>query len=293
MPAAPLQANEPPIDASLDHYLEERALAIALDKATTPEERERVERLAELRSALMQQREAYSKEATAKRHARGEIYSASRVAAINEMGPTQAELDDGIRALYLPQTTSEGVLKAHARTHFTQPLVFARRMLRDMPPDVAEAARRMQEHEEAFARAWTAAIGDPGFDAELREERRRALLLVRTATRPVYLVGKPACAFDDVDARELGKAWTKLDRLAESLGMRPLSEFIAFDDEHDTAGVPAGELLAIVEALLSDLAAPGRKFPSRRGAVAVLSKVRDALLALKGVEGTAHFEVDI
>lgn len=292
MNAGPVR--EPPIDVSLDHYMEERALAIALEKAATREEREKLERLMELRSRLMQHREAYLKEAVAKRHARGEFYSASRVAAINAMAPTRDELDANVRGLYLLQPTSEGVLKAHARTHFAQPLVSQRLMLADMPADIVEAARSIQAHEEAFAKAWVAAVGDPGFASQLREEQRQALALFRTASRPIHLVTSPVCEeFDDLDARELGRIWSRLDRLAESLGFAPLSHFIAFDDEADSAGVPALQLLPTVDALLSALARPERKFPSRRSAVALLARIRAALGRAGERGGRAHFEVDI
>jgi len=286
--------HEPPIDVTLNHYMEERALTIALEKAATREERERVERLMELRSALMQHRQDYLKEAIAKRHARGEVYSASRVAAINAMGPSRTQLDANVRSLYLRQPTSEGVLKAHARTHFAHALVSQRLMLADMPPDILEATRSVQEHEEGFAKAWLAAVGDPSFDSELREEQRQALALFRTASRPMYLVTSPVCEeFDDLDARELGKIWAKLVKLSESLGFAPLSDFIAFDGEGDSAGVPAMELVPVVEALISAVAKPGQKFPSKRGAISTLTKIRGVLARVTERGGRAHFEVDL
>jgi len=286
--------HPPTIDVSLDHYMEERALAIALEKAATPEERRKVERLVDLRSRLMKQREAYLNEATARRHARGERYSRSQIAAINEMAPSRVELDAYVKTLYAPQPDSTGVLKAHARTHFVHALVPARLMLADLPPDIVEAARLMQEHEERFARAWLAAIGDPAFDAELREQRRQALTLFRGATRPVYLVTDPAReVLTDDDARELGKSWARLDRLASSLGAKPLSSFIAFEDEGEGAGAPANEILPIVEALISAIKSPRQKFPSKRSAIAVLTKIRAGLVTAAEKGARAHFEVDI
>jgi hypothetical protein len=196
--------------------------------------------------------------------------------------------------LYRPQPDCDAVLKAHARTHFAHSLAAQRLALRDMPADMKEAARRMLQHEERFARAWMAAVGDTSFDAELREDERKALVLLRTAIRPIYLVGNPACDdLDEDDARELGKAWANLDKLAESLGLAPLSNFLAFDEEGDSAGVPASELLPIVDALMSAMARPGQKFSSKRAALAVLKKVRSSLDWLNQQGGRAHFEVDI
>jgi hypothetical protein len=75
-------ADEPAIDTALSHYMEQQALAIALDKAVTPDQRAKVEHLAALRLVLMQRRDAFHHEAVAKRHARGEVYSRTRVAAV-------------------------------------------------------------------------------------------------------------------------------------------------------------------------------------------------------------------
>ncbi len=57
--------SEPPIDGSLTHYMEERALAIALEKAADAGQRSRVEHLVALREVLMQQRDDFLREATA------------------------------------------------------------------------------------------------------------------------------------------------------------------------------------------------------------------------------------
>ena len=85
-------ADEPPIDTSLAHYLEERALAIAGEKARTEEERAAVSRLLAFRQSLMTDREAFSEESVRKRHARGEIYSPARVAVINSYCPSRESL---------------------------------------------------------------------------------------------------------------------------------------------------------------------------------------------------------
>ena len=126
-------ADEPPIDTALAHYMEQQALAIALDKATTPDQRVKVEHLIALRLVLMQCRDVFNTEAVAKRHARGEIYSRARVAAINAIGPTQSDLDSNVKSSYLRRPDSEGVLKAHARSHFVYGLVSARLMLARPP----------------------------------------------------------------------------------------------------------------------------------------------------------------
>lgn len=287
-------ADEPPIDTSLTHYMEERALAIALDKANNAEQRGKVERLIELRLILMQRRHSFGKEALNKRHARGEIYSKARVAAINAMGPSKSDMDSNVKSFYLHQVDSEGVLKAHARSHFAYGLVSARLLLANTPPDIADAAREMQEHEESFASAWVAAIGDDSFKSELRQLQRKALRVLRTSTRPMYLVTHPVpVEFDDVDAQDLGKAWNKLDDLAQELDVEPLSTFIALPGEEDPARGSASEILTTVIALIGAVQTPGYKFPSKRAVVSVLSKIRDALLEFSKKEGVAYFEVDV
>lgn len=287
-------AQEPAIDLSLSHYMEERALAVALDKATTSEQRGKIERLIGLRSILMQNRESYRKEATVKRHARGEIYSKARVAAVNSMGPTRAQLDSDVKSLYLRQPDSDNVLRAHALTHFTSSLVSQRLLLAEMPLDILELARQMQNREECFAKEWIATINDRSFEPELRQRQQEALALFRTASRPMYLVTRPESEdFDDVDARELGKSWAKLDKLAESLGLKSLTTFVGFDEEGESAGVPVAELLPTIESLITSIQRPGQKFPSKKATISVLNKVREVLMQLTEKRGRAYFEVDI
>jgi hypothetical protein len=151
--------DEPPIDISLEHYMEECALAIALAMAETPEEQARIEHLANLRADLMERRRAHLQEATAKRHARGEFYSTA---------PSRQEMDVNVKGLYMAQGTSEDVLRVHAQTHFASVLVSKRLSLALMPADIAESAREMHAHEESFARAWIDAIGDPSFADQMR-----------------------------------------------------------------------------------------------------------------------------
>lgn len=286
-------ATEPPIDTSLTYYMEERALAIALDKAVTPEQRDRVTHLMALREDMMQRREAHMVEATAKRHARGEVYSASRVAAINAMGPSKEAMDRDVHALYAAQSDGDGVLMTHARVNFGQGLMASRLLLRSMPPDIVDAAREMQRREEAFAGAWIAAIGSDGFAAEVRQAQLDGLKFLRTSTQAVHFVVHPGGAdFDDEHAAALGKTWSKLDELAVSLEVEPLSSFLALPDEGESAGVPAARVVASVEALLASLAAPGAKLPAKRATVAALIRVRD-LAAAADAGGSVWFEVDI
>lgn len=287
-------ADEPPLDRSRDHLLEaralERAAALAADEAT----RARLAGLADQRAALMAAREAFNQEATARRHARGEIYSAARVAALNAMGPDAQELEQTARTLYGRHTRSGDVLKAHARVHFVNALMAARLNLAHMPADIAAAARAMQAAEEAFAKAWLAAIDVPAFTASLRADQRQALRSLRTATRPMYFATAPSAGGDDdVDAAVLGRAWAKLDDLAETLGVEPLSAFIALPDEGEAAGVPAARLAASIAALCEALGRPGEKFPAKKATLASLARIQAALAALAARQGRAWFEVDL
>ncbi|GFE78420.1 hypothetical protein GCM10011487_04200 [Steroidobacter agaridevorans] len=286
--------DEPPIDTSLEHYMEERALAIALAMVRTPEEQAKIEHLANLRDALMEHRQAHSKEATAKRHARGEIYSKARVAAINALAPSREEMDSNVKGLYLEQGTSEDVLRAHARTHFASGLVSKRLSLALMPDDIAESAREMQEHEESFARAWIDAIGDLSFVNEMRELQREAVMMFRTASRPMYLVTYPESdVMNDETAAALGKAWNKLDALSQSLGVQPLSGFIAFDEEGETAGAAASEILTTVRALIAAIESGAHKIASKKQVLEILASLSATLAKVAGSGGRACFDVDV
>ncbi len=289
----PDPANEPAIDTSPSHYMEARALEIALQKAADAAQRAAIEGLMQRRGALMGRREAYAAHAVAMRHARGEIYSSARVAAINAMGPGLATLERDVRALYLQQPDAARVLMAHARTHYAGALMSSRLLLAAYPANVAEAAREMQHHEEDFAAAWVAAVADPGFTAELRRLQRQALHQLRTSTRPMHFVADPSCTnFDDGDAEALGKAWSKLDDLAVALGVAPLSEFIALPEEGPSSGATRAQMLPSVDALAARLQQPGVKFPSKRAVAGALTKIRDTLERLPE-QGRACFEIDL
>jgi hypothetical protein len=286
--------DEPPIDTSLEHYMEERALAIALAMAGTPEEQASIEHLANLQADLMKRRQAHFREATTKRHARGEIYSKARVAAINAMGPSRQELDANVKGLYMAQGTSADVLRVHARTHFADVMVSKRLSLALMPADLAESAREMHAHEESFARAWIGAIGDPSFVDQMRVLQREAVTMLRTASRPMYLVTQPDTeAMSDDDALALGKIWNKLDTLAERLGVKPLSTFIAFDEEGEMAGAIASDILTTIRALIVGLDGSAHKIPSKKQTLVILHGLRATLERTEEVGGRAFFDVDI
>ncbi|MDQ8023149.1 MAG: hypothetical protein REI94_15030 [Moraxellaceae bacterium] len=287
-------ADEPPIDVSLIHHMEARALEIAQQKASTAEERAKLAGLCALREQLMGQRAGFDGEAVAARHARGEVYSAARVAAINAMGPTREDMERDVRTLYAAQPDADEVLRTHARTHFVYALMSARLLLAEHTPDIVEAARGMQREEEAFAAAWLACIGDDAFLAEIRVLQREALGVLRTSTRAMYFVTQPEIVgFDDTDAQVLGKAWKKLDELAGAVGQPPLSGFIAVPGEGDAAGVDAAQLLPVIDALLAALSGPDHKLPGKRATQAVLTKLRDALSALAKQGGRVYFDIDL
>lgn len=276
--------------------MELRALEIAGRKAATAAEQAAIERLAEHRATLMAMRAAFAQEALARRHARGEIYSAARVAAIHAMSPPLAELERDVKVLYERQPSSAEVLRTHARTHFVHVLMSSRLLLALHTPDIAAAARALQRQEEAFAAAWLEALGDAAFTAELRQLQREALVQLRTSTRAMHFSTWPASdepALDDDDAQALGKAWNRLDQMAAALDQPPLSHFIVLPDEGAAGGAPAATLLPVVEALLQALQGPAHKLPGKRATVLALGKVRAHLLALPSPLGRAGFEVDV
>lgn len=287
-------ADEPPIDTSLAYYMEGRALDIALEKADAPEVLAGLQRLLASRATLMHQRDAFAREAIAMRHARGEVYSSARVAAINAIGPGGAEMEVNAKTLYQRQSDAWGVLKAHARVHFVYALMSSRLLLAVHEDNIREAAHRMQAREEDFACAWLNTLNDAAFSSEIRQLQRAALATLRTAGRPMFLVSDPATQnLGDADALALGKAWNKLDALAKNVNLEPLSTFIAVPGEHPSTGAPADQVLCVVQALLEVLRSPGCKIPAKRATVAALERVRDALEVLRVQHGRVMFEVDI
>lgn len=286
-------ADEPPIDVSLAHYMEQRALEIAADKAATAEERATVARLSALRATLMGRRDAFMREATARRHARGEIYSAARVAAINAMGSSREKLEDEVRVLYGRRKDASDVLRAHARVHFAHGLVSARQALRYATPDIADALHAMRRDEEAFARAWIGAAGDAAFADEMRRAQRSASIGLRTATRPMHLVSQPPTdTWADDDALLLGKAWNRLDQIATDRGVAPLSNFIALPDEPSHTLASADDLLATVDSLLAALEEAQTRLPSRKALLALLARMRLSLTDMQQRGGRVGFEID-
>lgn len=287
-------SQEPPIDVSLTHYVETRALALALEKAATPDEQGLVRGLMAHRAALMEKRDAYLALAVAKRHARGEVYSAARVAAINAIGPSRAQLDDDINTRLARKSSALDVLKSQARVQFAFSLVSQRLQLADLPADMQDAARHMLEYEERFARAWLDAVGDAALQAEVRNRQRELLVMLRTASRPMYFVGAGAVScLDDDEARDLGKVWAKLEAMGQSLGLESLSQFIAVGDEGEAANVNADRLLAVLDRLREAIQRPEVKFPAKNKTMQVLQKICTALNDPNVSGGGGRFEVDI
>lgn len=286
--------DEAPLDRSRDHILEARALERALLLAQDAPMRARVEGLIAQRTRLMQARDAFNVEATARRHARGEIYSASRIAALNAMTPSLADLEDNARGLYGRHDTTIAVLKTHVRVHFVNVLAAARLNLAHFPADILTAARALQAQEEAFASAWLAVIDDAAFSAEIRAAQRAALRKLRGSTRPMYYATWPhSVEMDDQQATALGKAWNKLDELAAVLGVEPLSNFIAVPGEEGNAGVAPARMAASLDALCEALRQPQHKVPGKKAVLECLETLRGALAALPQSAASAWFDVDL
>lgn len=288
-----MSADDLVVDLSLQHYLEARALAYAAEKPATPAERARGAALQARHEALMVNRAAFAATATAQRHARGEHYSAARVAAIQALGPSRETLEQTAQALYADQPDLIHVLMAHARVHFGHPLVSARALLRHYPDDIRAAARAMHRREAAFAAAWIAAVDRDDFRAEMRQQQREALAQLRPPTQPVHLASHPqgAAMTDDVTAA-LGSAWRALDRAAGAASLTPLSAFLALPDEDAAAGVPAPVLLAAIDALLAALRSAPRKVPGWRRTEGALVAVRE-VLATCPADTVAWFEPEL
>lgn len=282
-------ADEPPIEAPHQHHLEERALEILRERAEGEAQAQVVERLSSLREKLMVAREAWNREARAARHARGEVYTAARVAKINAMQPTREQWEESIRDAYLPAPGFLGVLKVHAKFHFGAQAATLR-MIRGTTP----AARALQAADDAFAKAWIEAIGDEGFAASLRREARGARLEQRSPTRPIFFATvPPSLSLEDGEAAALGKAWTQLDRLASKLGVDLPSHFLALPDENAPEdGAPVATVLSTVRALTRALALPAHQVPGKRAVAQALGKVRAALEALPA-DARASFEMDL
>lgn len=285
--------REAPIDTTLNYYMEERALEIALSKAKTDGERAKVQRLIELRCNLLRHRAAHSEHMTAMRHARGEIYSDAKVMAINAMAPTKDELDQSVRTCYQSQVDVEGVLKAHARIHFGQGLISQSSLLTNVPNDIVDAARQMLALEKAFAAEWIAAIEDSTFHSELRKLQRDTMAMFRNASTPMFLVATPSCPdADALDSGVLGRAWNKLDALSDSLGIQPLSTFIGIEGQSADESASAEEVLITVDALLAALQDGKQRIPAKQATREVLTQLRNVLLWLQARQGRVYFDAD-
>lgn len=102
------------------------------------------ERLADLavRSiALREARATFDREATARRHVRGEICSAARVAASNAMGPDVAELERNAGTRSGGHASARDVMKPSARVRYVDVLVARRLNLVHLPADISAATR--------------------------------------------------------------------------------------------------------------------------------------------------------
>ena len=287
-------AREAPIDLSLDHYMEEQALACAHAKAHTDQERAAIERLSRHREVLMEKRARYLDQVTAKRHARGEFYSDAKVASINAMGPTKAELDQLVKGCFENQPDVMSILKAHALSQFGYGLISRRSLLVHAPDDIVELVHEKQALEEAFAAEWLDAIDDPSFRNQVRHAQREAMITLRTSSTGMFLVTDPAChSTDGVNAAELGRAWNKLDSFARELGVTELSAFIGIEGQSFLDGSSAEDILPTIEALLGGLQDSKRKLPAKKSVRSSLGQIRDTLLWLQSCKGRAYFEVDL
>lgn len=285
--------REAKIEDSLSDYLEERALALALEKCCCPEERGSIQRLAQLREQLVRERAAHTLEMIARRHARGEFYSDAKVKSINAFAPSRSELDATFDTCYARQPTVLEVLKAHARIHFGYNLMSQRSLLAFCTADIREAMKRMYGLEARFAKAWLAAIGDEQFRLEIREQQRHSVRALRTGRSAIYPVLRPSCPeLDLLDCQALGKAWTKLDELCLSEDLVTLSTYIGFEGQSSADDFPAGEVLASVMGLVAALSHSQTKVPGKKAVGAALRQLQQILEWLQERQGRLHFEVD-
>ncbi|KQV46001.1 MULTISPECIES: hypothetical protein [unclassified Duganella] len=285
--------TEAKIDTSNSHYLEQRALELALSRAASEGERAAIERLAALRAELEVKREAHSQLMNARRHARGEFYSDAKVKAINEMGPRREDLDKTVNHYYAKQDGAKGVLKVHGLSHFGAVTVSRRSSLSAAPPDIIDDVRQMLELEDAFADAWAAAIDDPAYNAGLAQRRLDAAKMFRTASMPMWLVSQPECPMQrDMDAATLGRAWSKLESISAEQGLAPLSNYVGIDGQAEEDGAPAAEVLAAVDGLLAAIGASTKKLPAKKATLAALEEVRAILQWAEQHQARVYFEVE-
>lgn len=286
--------QEAAIDHTLDHYLEEQALLCAMTKAKSDRERDLARQLMLHRETLMTERAEHIRRVTAKRHARGEFYSDTKIKSINSMMLSREELDQVVRGSFESQPDFANVLRNHALAHVGVGLVSNRSQLAYAPEDVADDLRAMLVLEEAFAAEWVKAINDPAFQTELNQRRRETMTLLRTSKTSMFLVTEPVCPItDSLDAAVLGRAWNKLDSLARTLGMKPLSTFVGIDGQANDDSSYAEDILPTVDALIAALQDSQQKLPGKKATAAELTRIRDVLLWLQTRNGRAYFEVDL
>ena len=228
-----------------------------------------------------------------KRHERNEIYSNSKIKAINAMMPKKAELEETISACYSSLQRSTDVLKQFLLVELA--LIRAQRkpQLRELPEDVRDAQRQMNAHEEAFASEWLAAIGEPSFESDFRDKERYWAAIFRGATRPMFFVSMPRWPeSDEIDAVVLGRAWNKLDAICKEHQVRPMSDFIGIDGQTRGDSAAAVDLLPTIDVLLAASQDAQRKIPAKRATREALLQLRAGLRWVSERQGHVYFEID-
>ncbi len=286
--------QELPIDLSLNDYLEGRTLEVALSKASNDEDKISIQALMNHREKLIEFRARHFKRMTMARHARGEFYSDARVRSINAMGTSKAELEkiiqDGVETI----TQAKDVLKHYALSTFGYSLALNRDSLSMATEDIKEDLRQLFDEERLFAKKWIDTIADPSFSRQVLEQTKEAAKRIRTSSRSMFFVSRPEWPHSDqLDVAVLGRAWSKLDALALSANVKPLSEFIGLDDEPFDEISETDEILVTVEILLTGIKVNGYKIASKKATVEALTHLKEALTWVQKHDGKARFEIDM
>jgi hypothetical protein len=288
------ETQEDIIDLLHVHYLEHRALEFAMEKCPHKEWRVKLAHLTALRSALMAQRDEFDRLATAKRHARGEIYSKTMVARINGFAPSMEELERNAQTLYGRKSSCIEVLKAHASTHFMHGLASQRSQLRYLTDDVRQDAAAMLTDEERFADAWMATIGDEAFTSEILRGRKTALLGMRSSKIPMLLVvPSPPELASGLDTKLFGKVWDKLDNLARVIECEPLSLFVGFEGQNHEDSYDPARVRISVDALSTALDDIEHQMPSKKAVRQMLTMLSEELKQCVAVNAHVYFEIDL
>lgn len=269
---------------------------IAMQLATTDDERRGIESLRRQLDALVQARDASIGQFNANKLARGEkvrTLNRAEQAAIAGLG-TDPGLDPFVREQLLMSGSAGEALKGIAYAHKIG-LPSRRAALRHLHPDDRPTEERLIAQEDAFADDVLAFIGDEAWNKEVRNAVRQAFLdrTISGGGAIVVVLDKPASQTVEADGKALAVHFDELESITEELGVAPISAFFGIGGTRSQDWFQPHTGLATITALAAHIAPASYKTRSKRALLADLRALADTLETAHAVGAAFHIEVDI